>query len=52
MPPMDLALLHRLTTGEGWGLLQSLPPYEPGSELSLQQRLRDAGFEADLVAPP
>ena len=47
---MDLALLHRLTTGEGWGLLQSLPPYEPGSELSLQQRLRDAGFEADLVA--
>ena len=50
MPGMDLALLHRLTTGEGWGLLQSLPPYEPGSELSLQQRLRDAGFEADLVA--
>jgi hypothetical protein len=47
---MDLALLRRLTTGEGWGLLQSLPPYEPGSELSLQQRLRDAGFEADLVA--
>jgi hypothetical protein len=47
---MDLALLHRLTTGEGWGLLQSLPPYEPGSELGLQQRLRDAGFEADLVA--
>jgi hypothetical protein len=47
---MDLALLHRLTTGEGWGLLQSLPPYEPGSELRLQQRLRDAGFEAELVA--
>jgi hypothetical protein len=50
MRAMDLALLRRLTTGEGWGLLQSLPPYEAGSELSLQQRLRDAGFEADLVA--
>ena len=47
---MDLDLLRRLTTGEGWGLLQALPPYEPGSELSLQQRLRDAGFEPDLVA--
>lgn len=47
---MDLALLRRLTSGEGWGLLQSLPPYEPGSELRLQQRLRHAGFEADLVA--
>lgn len=50
MPAMDLARLRRLTTGEGWGLLQALPPYEPGSELSLQQRLRDAGFEPDLVA--
>jgi hypothetical protein len=50
MPAMDLDLLRRLTTGEGWGLLQALPPYEPGSELSLQQRLRDAGFEPDLVA--
>jgi hypothetical protein len=50
MRAMDLALLRRLTTGEGWGLLQSLPPYEAGSELRLQQRLRDAGFEPDLVA--
>lgn len=48
--PMDLALLRRLTSGEGWGLLQSLPPYDPDAELRLQQRLRDAGFEADLVA--
>ena len=50
MPPMDLPLLRRLSTGEGWGLLQSLPPYEPGSELRLQQRLRDAGFDPELVA--
>jgi len=47
---MDLALLRRLTTGEGWGLLQSLPPYREDEALALQQRLRTAGFDADLVA--
>ena len=47
---MDLALLRRLTTGEGWGLLQSLPPYEESGALALQQRLRGAGFDPDLVA--
>ncbi|WP_270886239.1 class I SAM-dependent methyltransferase [Pedococcus sp. 5OH_020] len=47
---MDLALLRRLTTGEGWGLLQSLPPYDEESALALQQRLRGAGFDPDLVA--
>ena len=47
---MDLALLRRLTTGEGWGLLQSLPPYDEVQALALQQRLRAAGFEPDLVA--
>jgi hypothetical protein len=50
MPAMDLALLRRLTTGEGWGLLQSLPPYDESAALSLQQRLRGAGFDPDLVA--
>jgi glyoxylase-like metal-dependent hydrolase (beta-lactamase superfamily II) len=49
MPAMDLALLRRLTTGEGWGLLQSLPPYDESSALALQQRLRDAGFDPDTV---
>jgi hypothetical protein len=47
---MDLALLRRLTTGEGWGLLQSLPPYDEAGVLRLQARLRDAGFDPDLVA--
>ena len=28
MRRMDLALLRQLTTGEGWGLLQALPPYD------------------------
>ena len=50
MRHMDLALLRRLTTGEGWGLLQSLPPYEESGALALQQRLRGAGFDPDLVA--
>lgn len=47
---MDLALLHRLTTGEGWGLLQSLPPYDEAGALALQHRLRNAGFDPELVA--
>lgn len=47
---MDPALVHRLTSGEGWGLLQSLPPYDPAGALALGERLRAAGFDADLVA--
>jgi THUMP domain-like len=47
---MDLALLRQLTTGEGWGLLQALPPYDEAEALSLQQSLRGAGFDPDLVA--
>ncbi|TWP36249.1 class I SAM-dependent methyltransferase [Leekyejoonella antrihumi] len=47
---MDLRLVERLTTGEGWGLLQSLPPYDESAALSLGVRLRDAGFDPDLVA--
>jgi hypothetical protein len=47
---MDLALLRQLTTGEGWGLLQALPPYDAAEAMSLQQSLRAAGFDADLVA--
>jgi hypothetical protein len=50
MPGMDLALLRRLTTGEGWGLLQSLPPYDESQALGLQDQLRAAGFDPDLVA--
>ena len=47
---MDLRLVERLTTGEGWGLLQSLPPYDESTALSLGLRLREAGFDPDLVA--
>jgi hypothetical protein len=50
MRRMDLALLRQLTTGEGWGLLQSLPPYDESQAMALQQRLREAGFEPELVA--
>jgi len=47
---MDLALLRQLTTGEGWGLLQSLPPYDEHEAMALQRQLRSAGFDPDLVA--
>src|SRR6478735_4224363 len=47
---MDSAMVERLAAGEGWALLQSLPPYDEAGSLHLQDRLRDAGFAADLVA--
>ncbi|MBE3073891.1 MAG: class I SAM-dependent methyltransferase [Actinobacteria bacterium] len=47
---MDLATLTKLISGEGWGLLQSLPPYDESAALSLGEGLRLAGFDADLVA--
>ena len=43
-------MVDRLATGEGWALLRSLPPYDDASSLTLQSRLRDAGYDADLVA--
>lgn len=47
---MDKGLLDRLTSGEGWGLLQSLPPYDEAGALDLGMQLRSAGFDAELVA--
>ena len=47
---MDVRTLERLVSGEGWGLLQSLPPYDESSAMGLASRLRSAGFDADLVA--
>ncbi len=47
---MDAAMVDRLADGEGWGLLQSLPPYDETGSLALQGSLRAAGFDADLVA--
>jgi len=47
---MDLAAVTKLVSGEGWGLLQSLPPYDESTALSLGEGLRQAGFDADLVA--
>ncbi|WP_058234861.1 class I SAM-dependent methyltransferase [Devriesea agamarum] len=35
---------------EGWALLNSLPPYDPDHALSLGERLRAQGYEADLVS--
>ncbi|HEY7988553.1 MAG TPA: class I SAM-dependent methyltransferase [Lapillicoccus sp.] len=47
---MDLAALALLVDTEGWDLLASLPAYDARSELSLQTRLRDAGYAPELVA--
>jgi hypothetical protein len=47
---MDLAAVTQLVSGEGWGLLQSLPPYDESNALSLGEELRAAGFETSLVA--
>lgn len=47
---MDPALVERLTSGEGRGLLESLPPYAEKDAVALTARLRAAGFDAELVA--
>ena len=47
---MDLGAVTKLISGEGWGLLQSLPPYDESATLTLGEGLRAAGFDADLVA--
>ena len=47
---MDAALVDRLSRGEGWALLSALPPYDEATSLSLQESLREAGFDAELVA--
>jgi len=47
---MDLVAVKKLISGEGWGLLQSLPPYDASSAMALGEGLRVAGFDADLVA--
>ena len=47
---MDLATVTKLISGEGWGLLQSLPPYDASTALVLGEGLRRAGFDTDLVA--
>jgi len=50
MAAMDLAAVKKLVSGEGWGLLQSLPPYDESTVLALGEGLRAAGFDTDLVA--
>lgn len=47
---MDAELVQRLATGEGARLLAALPAYDPEEVLPLQRRLRDAGFDPELVS--
>jgi hypothetical protein len=47
---VDLAALGLLVDREGWELLNALPAYDAGAELSLQTRLREAGYAPELVS--
>ncbi|MBW3084759.1 hypothetical protein KEM60_00948 [Austwickia sp. TVS 96-490-7B] len=47
---MDITLVERLLSAEGWALLGSLPPYDDATSLKLGEALRDAGYDGDLVA--
>nr|WP_300336538.1 class I SAM-dependent methyltransferase [Actinomyces sp.] len=46
----DAASLAPLLTPQGWQLLSSLPPYDPGSALRLGEELRAAGHSPQLVS--
>lgn len=47
---MDVAMVERLASAEGWSLLQALPDYDEDTALQLQSRLRDSGLDPELVA--
>lgn len=47
---MEIGVVERLLSPEGWALLGSLPPYDETLSLALGQRLREAGYDASLVA--
>jgi hypothetical protein len=47
---VDLDGLSTLLTPDGWAVLESLPPYDEGSALSLGERLRRQGLAPALVA--
>ncbi|HZL81557.1 MAG TPA: SAM-dependent methyltransferase [Demequina sp.] len=47
---MGTESLRRLLEPEGWALLASLPPYEEAEAVRLNESLRAAGHDADLVA--
>lgn len=47
---MDPSVIARLTSGEGAGLLASLPPYDETHAMSLAMRLRSEGFDPELVS--
>ncbi|GAB3180038.1 50S ribosomal protein L11 methyltransferase [Nesterenkonia halophila] len=42
--------LAPVLTHDGWELLNSLPVYDDAASMTLNQRLRDAGHDAELVA--
>ncbi|QQS01404.1 MAG: methyltransferase domain-containing protein [Austwickia sp.] len=47
---MEIGALEQLLSPQGWALLESLPPYDEATALALGAALRDAGYDAGLVA--
>jgi THUMP domain-containing protein len=49
-PGVDLDNLATLLTQDGWALLESLPPYDEATAMSLSEQLRRAGHPAGRVS--
>ena len=50
---MDVRTLSSAcVSGEGWGLLQSLPPYDEASRHGAAGRLRDGRASTPTSSPP
>lgn len=47
---MEIGALEQLLSPQGWALLESLPPYDDTTALALGAALREAGYDASLVA--
>nr|WP_116112556.1 class I SAM-dependent methyltransferase [Austwickia chelonae] len=47
---MDIGVVEKLLSPEGWALLSSLPPYDDATALHLGASLREAGYDPELVS--
>lgn len=50
MRAVEIGVVERLLSPQGWALLESLPPYDERTALALGESLRGAGYDPDLVA--
>ncbi|GAB76879.1 hypothetical protein SAMN05421595_2014 [Austwickia chelonae] len=47
---MEIGVVEKLLSPEGWALLSSLPPYDDTTALHLGASLREAGYDPELVS--